>query len=70
VATWIDDYGGPNDRGEIAGVTDFEGTRADVLAWARAQPAAYRLMPGEAGWIALPDDDKDVLIRGDTGTSD
>ncbi|MEV0271143.1 hypothetical protein AB0H43_20375 [Hamadaea sp. NPDC050747] len=65
VAEWVDDYGQPNADGEVAGVVRFDGTRQQVLDWARAQPAAERLIPGGDGWIALPADDTDVRLRGD-----
>ncbi len=65
-ASWVDDFGQPNERGEIAGVEDFEGTQAEVLAWARNQPAAHRLVPGKNGWIPLPDNDSDIRLQGDT----
>jgi hypothetical protein len=61
-ATWIDEYDEAGEHRERVGTATFEGTRADVLAWARVQPAQARVMPIEAypGWAPLPDDDAEV----------
>lgn len=63
VARWVDEYGEPGEHGEVVGIETFEGSRAEVLAWARAQPAKARVMPVESdpGWVPLPDDDADVV---------
>lgn len=63
VARWVDEYGNPGVHGEVVGIDTVEGSRAAVLAWARAQPAEARLMPVETaeGWVPLPDDDADVV---------
>ncbi len=63
-ATWIDEFEEPNEHQEAAGVERFEGDRAEVLAWVRAQPAAQRLMPDGQGWVPLPDRDEEVHIKG------
>jgi hypothetical protein len=62
-ARWVDEYEEPGEHGEAVGTETFEGTRAEVLAWARAKPAQTRLMPVEAeqGWTPLPDADADVV---------
>ncbi|ASW55093.1 hypothetical protein CIK06_14240 [Plantactinospora sp. KBS50] len=66
MASWIDDYGQSGDRDEVAGIENFEGTRAEVLAWARTRPAARSVIPGGTGWMPLPDDDNDDdKLRGD-----
>lgn len=64
-ASWIDQYDRPNERDESFGAEDFDGTRAEVLAWARSRPAAQHLLAGEHEWEPLPDDDNDVRLRGE-----
>jgi hypothetical protein len=61
-AQWIDEFDEPDENGELAGIENFEGSRNEVLAWARSQPARTRLMPTEADpvWVPLPEDDADV----------
>lgn len=61
-AQWIDEFPEPDEHGEMAGIENFEGSRAEVLAWARSRPARVRMMPVEADpiWVPLPDDDADV----------
>lgn len=65
VAEWVDDYGQPNEDGQIAGAARFDGTRQQVLDWARSQPAAQRLIPSGDTWLPLPTNDTDVRLRGD-----
>jgi hypothetical protein len=62
-ARWIDEYDEPGVHGQLAGTESFEGTRAEVLAWARARPARVRVMPVEVDpyWVPLPDDDGNVV---------
>lgn len=62
-AQWVDEFAEPDEHGELAGIEIFDGSRAEVLAWARSRPAQRRLMPVEADptWVPLPDDDADVV---------
>jgi hypothetical protein len=65
-ATWVDpwdDEPGPN--GENAGVASIQGSRDDVLAWVRAQPAASFVMAAEGtkDFVPIPERDDDVKLR-------
>jgi hypothetical protein len=38
--SWQDDFPVPDAEGRVAGVADIEGSKEDVLRWARSRPAA------------------------------
>ncbi|WP_328343659.1 hypothetical protein [Micromonospora sp. NBC_00421] len=57
-ATWVDEMPG----GQTAGVAGIEGTRDEVLRWARSRPAAALVVPVEREpyWIPAPDNDDEI----------
>ncbi|MGC4744675.1 hypothetical protein ACLQ28_03265 [Micromonospora sp. DT201] len=57
-AKWVDEL--PD--GQMAGVESIEGSRDDVLRWARSRPAAERVIPSEQEpyWTPAPDNDDDI----------
>ncbi|SCL19048.1 hypothetical protein GA0074694_2554 [Micromonospora inyonensis] len=63
-ATWEDPFDQPGENGEVAGIATREGSREEVLAWVRSQPAVTLLLahPDE-GWIPLPANDDDVVLH-------
>jgi hypothetical protein len=64
-ASWQDPYDEPGPDGETARVASVQGSREEVLAWIRQQPAAAFVMPepGTDGFIPIPELDEDVLMR-------
>ena len=63
-AVWVDPLDPPGEGGEVAGIATREGSRDEVLAWVRSQPAATLLLehPDE-GWVPMPDTDDEVVLR-------
>ncbi|WP_428964592.1 hypothetical protein [Micromonospora fluostatini] len=57
-AKWIDELPG----GQSAGVEEIEGTRDEVLRWARSRPAAALVVPVEREpyWVPAPDNDDEI----------
>ncbi|MGX4655240.1 hypothetical protein ACWCHM_16215 [Micromonospora sp. SCSIO 07396] len=57
-AKWVDEM--PD--GQSAGVEEFEGTRDEVLRWARSRPAALIVVPVEREpyWIPAPENDDEI----------
>jgi len=56
VAHWVDVFPEPDGRGEDVGTASIEGTRGEVLAWAKAQPPQVHLVfaPGKPGeWTPI-----------------
>lgn len=63
-ATWWDEWPEPDADGATSGSVTFSGSREEVLTWARAQPAARRVIPPAPNTVEdelLPDRDDDVL---------
>jgi hypothetical protein len=61
-AVWEDRFESAGPNGEAAGIEEIEGTREDVLAWVRQQPAAAFLLLKETGPISLPERDEEVVL--------
>ncbi|GAA0396980.1 MULTISPECIES: hypothetical protein [Micromonospora] len=57
-AKWVD----PLPGGHTAGIEEIEGTRDEVLRWARSRPAAALVIPTEQEpyWVPAPDNDDEI----------
>lgn len=62
--TWIDRYPAPDADGVEVGVQEFEGERAETLAWVRSRDAAQRLAYSDHAqqFVPLPHSDDEVDI--------